>query len=218
MATRRSPAPEPADTRERLLQAGLDIARRHGVKALTVRAVAAQAQANLGSFVHHFGTRDAYVEELIERWYAPVFEQLQLSAAALPPLNALKAVLLQLAGWLVQHRGFVLQLLLDAGAGEAAAQRFLRSLDHRHPALLLRLVVQAQEAGALRAGEPMPMMIFLMTSLALPVLMFHLLGASGAAPPALLQALGHYCTDEAQLAQRLNWALRGLAADEGAAP
>ena len=58
------------DSRERLLRAGLALARRSGLKALTVRAVAAKADANLGSFVHHFGTRDAYLEALIERWLA----------------------------------------------------------------------------------------------------------------------------------------------------
>jgi TetR/AcrR family transcriptional repressor of nem operon len=55
--------------RERLLQAGLVIAREHGLRAMTVRAVATRAQANLGSFVYHFGTRDTFVAELIERLY-----------------------------------------------------------------------------------------------------------------------------------------------------
>ena len=203
-----------ASTRERLLQAGLALARQRGVKSLTVRAVAARADANLGSFVHHFGTRDAFLDELIERWYAPVFERLQLDAAAgAPPLDALRAALLHLVAWLVDNRAFVAQLLLDAAAGEPAAQRFVRSLDARHPQLLLALVQRAQQAGALRREEPLHQLMFLMTTLAVPVLAFHLAQRPGAAPPKLAQALATFTTDLALVEQRLGWALRGLAPD-----
>ena len=65
------------DTRERLLRAGLALAAARGLNALTVRAVATEAGANLGSFVYHFGTRDAFVEALVERWYAPLMASLQ---------------------------------------------------------------------------------------------------------------------------------------------
>ena len=208
----RSQPAEAEDTRQRLLQAGLALARRGGVKALTVRAVAARANANLGSFVHHFGTRDAFVGELIERWYAPVFQRLQLTAAGdAPALDALRDALLQLVAWLVDNRAFVSQLVLDAGAGEAAAQRFLRSIDTRHPAVLLQLIVRAQHEGSLRRDEPLHQMLFLMSTLAAPVLMFHLLGQRGMAPPALVQALSSFSTDTEQVRQRLGWALRGLA-------
>lgn len=213
MATRRS-TPEP-DLRERLLRAGLVLARRSGFKSLTVRAVAARAQANLGSFVYHFGSRGAFVEELIERWYAPLFAQLQVSAAAAgttgDPLAALRRVLLDLVAWLVDNRAFVARLLLDAGAGEAGALRFWRSLDQRHPALLLRLIGQAQKAGQLQRGDPLHQMMFLMTTLALPVLAFHLLGQRGMAPLPLLRALAALSTDPLPIEARLDWALRGLA-------
>ena len=46
--------------------------------ALAERLALAKAQANLGSFVHHFGTRDAYIAELIERLYAPMLARLEL--------------------------------------------------------------------------------------------------------------------------------------------
>ncbi len=214
MALPHRPSAKVADTRERLLLAGLALAQRDGIKRLTVRAVAVQADANLGSFVHHFGTRDAFLDEVIERWYAPVFERLQLdAAAALAPLEALRAALLHLVGWLVDNRAFVAQLVLDAAAGEAAAQRFVRGLDARHPVLLLALIQRAQQAGALRRDHPLHQLLFLMTTLAVPVLMFHLALRQGAAPPALVQTLTAFTTDLAQVELRLGWALRGLAPD-----
>ncbi|AKJ29738.1 TetR/AcrR family transcriptional regulator [Caldimonas brevitalea] len=211
MSTQR-PAP-PSDTREHLLQAGWAVARERGLKGTTVRAVAAQAGANLGTFVYHFGTREAFIEELIERWYAPLFEQLQLTAEeAADPLESLRLTLLQLLRWIVEHRAFLAQLVLDAGAGEAGARSFLESLDRRHPVLLLRLITQAQQAGRLQAGDPVHQMLFLMSSCAAPVLLFHLIGRHGIGPPTLAAALTPLTIDPAQIETRLGWALTGLAA------
>lgn len=200
------------DTRERLLRAGLSIARRRGIKAMTVRAVAAKADANLGTFVYHFGRRDAFVDELIERWYAPMFDRLRVVAdAGSDPLAALRGAVLRLVAWLVDNRAFVAQLLLDAGAGEAGARRFLRSLDARHPAVLLQLIERAQRAGQLRRGDPAHQMLFLMSTLAAPVLILHLLGSGGALPPDFARALAVFVTELPQVEARLDWALRGLA-------
>lgn len=199
-------------TRERLLAAGLVLARRGGLRALTVRAVAARAQVNLGSFVYHFGNREAFVVELVERWYAPLFRQLQLDAdTPAPPVLALRHALLHLVDWLLANRRFVGQLVLDAGAGERGVQQFLRGLDARHPALLHGLVLRAQAAGALRRDDPWHQLMFLMSTLALPVVLVQLAGRRGAAAPALAQTLAALSTDADAVRLRLDWALAGLA-------
>lgn len=58
-------------TRQKLLDTGLAIATDKGLRGLTVRELAAAAEVNLGTFVYHFGNRDAFIDELVELWYAP---------------------------------------------------------------------------------------------------------------------------------------------------
>ncbi|MGE0496251.1 MAG: TetR/AcrR family transcriptional regulator [Ramlibacter sp.] len=199
-------------SRERLMQAGLALAERQGIKALTVRAVAAEAGANLGTFVYHYRTREAFIEEMIERWYAPVMTQLALAADGQgTPLKALQRVLLQLICWVGEHREFLAHVLLDAAAGEQGARRFLGSMDQRHPALILQLIHQAQRARQLRTDDPMHQMVFLMASAGGPVLMFHLLQRSGMAPAELAAALSVLTRDPAHIETRIGWALKGLA-------
>jgi len=211
----RQPPPD-LDSRERLLKAGLAMARTRGLRRLTVRGVAAAAQANLGSFVYHFGTREAFVTELIERLYAPMLARLEVSAGAdTDPLASLRQVLLQFAQWVIAQRDFVAHVLLDANAGEGAAQRFLASMDKRHPALLLAMIVRAQQAGRLRREEPAHVMLVLMSTLAMPAVFFHLLGPQ--LPRPLAQTVVPYTTDMAQVEKRLDWALRALAPDEESA-
>ena len=58
-------APEEHRRRE-ILRAGYEVAVRHGIEALTVRAVAARAEVSHGTVLFHFNRRDALVEALLD--------------------------------------------------------------------------------------------------------------------------------------------------------
>jgi AcrR family transcriptional regulator len=53
--------------RKDILRAAYEVAARHGVEALTVRAVAARAAVSHGTILFHFDRRDALVEALLDR-------------------------------------------------------------------------------------------------------------------------------------------------------
>jgi TetR/AcrR family transcriptional repressor of nem operon len=209
MAARRS------STRDDLLRAGTRLARRTGLRALTVRGVCDAVGANPGTFVYHFGTRDVYITELIERWYAPLMDGLTATIdSGGAPLARLRALLLQLADWAAANRRFIATLVLDAANGEAAAQQFLRSLAGRHPRLILQVLSEGQQAGVLRRAEPLHQLLFLMSALALPILLADRIAGSRLAPRALAASLRRLAADRAAIAQRLDWALAGLAKEE----
>lgn len=58
-------APEES-RRKDILRAAYDVAARHGVEALTVRAVAARAGVSHGTVLFHFSRRDALVASLLD--------------------------------------------------------------------------------------------------------------------------------------------------------
>lgn len=200
-----------ATARGRLLAVGLGQARRAGLRSITVRGVCQQAGANLGSFVYHFGSRDAFVAEVIERWYGPLLERMNATVdRALPPAERLRALILQLADWAAANSRFITHVLMDAAAGEPAAQQFVRSLAGRHPALILRALAEAQRAGELPRGEPLNMMLFLMGAIALPILLTERLAEARLAPAELTRALSKFAREREHRVQRLDWALAGL--------
>lgn len=206
-------------TRERLLDAGTRLARRAGLRALTVRGVCDAVDANPGTFVYHFGTRDAFLAELIERWYAPLMGELtDTLETGGPPLAQLRTLLLQLASWASANSRFIATLVLDAAAGEKAAQQFLRSLAGRHPPLILHVLREGQKAGVLRPADPLHQLLFLVSSLALPILLADRVAVSGLAPPPSRTALRRYARDRASIEQRLDWALAGLAQEAADPP
>lgn len=208
-----STAAPPTATRERLLLAGLAMARRAGLRGVTVRGAAARARVNLGSFVHHFGTRDAFVAELLERWYAPLLGRLDETAQQSegPPLAELRALVMQIVRWGTANAAFIAQLIQDAAHGERVARRFLKAMPARHPARVLAAIERAQAAGALRREDPMHVLLFLIGALALPVMLFAGFDLQRVLPREFVARIAALAVDQREIERRLDWVLRGLA-------
>lgn len=199
-------------SRDKLLKEGLAIARRSGLRAVTVRGVAARARVNLGSFVYHFGSRDVFVAELLERWYAPLMSEMQIAVDVdRPPLERLREMLLQFVDWVRANNAFIAHIVMDAASGESAARKFVASLEQRHPALILQAITAAQAAGELRRENPLHVLLFLMSTLALPAVLFHGVGVGQLFPRDFALAIGPLTIERAPIEQRLSWALQGLA-------
>jgi len=202
-------------TRLLLLEHGLQLMRQHGLRQLTVRGLCQQAGVNPGGFVYHFGNRQQFIAALLEAWYAPLYLQLQDSLQQQgEPLTRLSAMLLQLLQFMQQQGAVISQLALDAASGEEQAAVFIRSLAPRHPQLLLQCLQDAQDAGQLCRAAPLHQLMFLMSALAFPVLLQHLVLGKLLLPELLNQALQSYAAEPAHLQQRLNWALKGLSPDK----
>jgi AcrR family transcriptional regulator len=202
--------PRPS-TRDQLLAAGREIVLRRGFQDLTVREVAATAGANLGSFVYHFGTRDAFIRTLIEEWYAPLLSRVSdVADSDGTPIDRLRRAILQLVDFGSEHDVFMGRLLMAAAGGEKAARDFARSLAGRHPRLLVALIAQAQADGALVDEHPLQLLCFLMASVGLP----RLLSSAWQGPPlfdkAVSATLSQIARDRDRIVQRLDWAIRGL--------
>ncbi|POZ62421.1 TetR/AcrR family transcriptional regulator [Chromobacterium alticapitis] len=208
-----SPTEKQGDTRQRLLRQGLDSVRRTGLRGLVVREVAAAAGVNPGSFVYHFGSRERFISELVELWYAPIYRQLRQTASlnrSDDALEALRAVLEQLLQLAAEHAGFAGHLVADALAGERAAQAFLLRLPSRHVRLLLVLISRARRQGRL-ADAPAPQLLcFLVSAMGLPLLLARgPLASSDWLPPSIRQ-LQAWMADIPAARQRLAWALAGI--------
>jgi AcrR family transcriptional regulator len=202
-------------THSALLGAGYSVVVADGFAALTVRRVAATANANLGSFVYHFGTRDRFVRELIEQWYAPVLAEMTVVVdSAAGPVDRLRRAILQLVDFSAKQDVFLGRLLMAAAAGDAPAREFLGSMSKRHPRLLIRLIRIAQAEGALVREQPLQVLMFLMASVGLP----RLLATAWQGPPlfgkSLSATLHRMACDRLRIAQRLDWAIRGLTREQ----
>lgn len=60
----------PARTRDRLLDAAATVVHRDGAQALTLDAVAAEAEVSKGGLLYHFKSKSDLVQAMVERWMA----------------------------------------------------------------------------------------------------------------------------------------------------
>ena len=199
-------------TRDRMLACGRRIVARDGVRGLTVRGLAAQAKVNLGTFVYHFGTRDGFIAELMESWYAPIYAQLLDVSAddSSPPLDRLRRFLVRLAAFMADNRRFMRNLFIDAAGDEEAAIKFIKSLLGRHPLLMFALIREAQAAGELREGDPVKMGLCLFGATLFPSVLLGLLMPERLMPSDL-QPVPETLFTPLEIEHRFQLALRGFA-------
>src|SRR4051794_13872946 len=58
----------PARTRDRLLDAAATVVHRDGAQALTLDAVAKEAEVSKGGLLYHFKSKNELVNAMVERW------------------------------------------------------------------------------------------------------------------------------------------------------
>ena len=68
-------------TRERLLEAGLELLLEHGYNDLGIQALLSRAEVPRGSFYHHFASKEAFALAVVDRYMQEVHEGLDLCLA-----------------------------------------------------------------------------------------------------------------------------------------
>ncbi|NUM89309.1 MAG: TetR/AcrR family transcriptional regulator, partial [Bdellovibrionales bacterium] len=96
--------------------------RRQGAARLSVREVAAKAGVNLGMFIYHFGNKNEFIRQILQRIYAEFLEDLERMAGE----KGLEAVLFRMAVFSRDNSRVILALLGDVLSREKTVLTFLK--------------------------------------------------------------------------------------------
>jgi AcrR family transcriptional regulator len=195
-----------------LLLSGRQLYAERGAARLSVRALTQHAGVNLGMFHYHFKTKDAFLTLLLDSWYEEMFARLSSSAQqAGPPLDRLREALFFLASFVRDHAAVLGRVISDAAAGEPVAVEFMRTNAPRHLRVLLALMAQAQKEGTLARVPPLQRFIFVMSAVAMPLLVAPGIRTLGVAPKVLGDSLQAQVMSDKAIRQRIELALKALA-------
>jgi AcrR family transcriptional regulator len=90
-AAQESPRDSNASTRERLLQAALEVFAEHGYRAATIREICGRAEANVAAVHYHFGDKRKLYEAIYGRLFDTLRERRRADLAAdAPPEERLR--------------------------------------------------------------------------------------------------------------------------------
>ncbi|MBX3621780.1 MAG: TetR/AcrR family transcriptional regulator, partial [Rhizobacter sp.] len=170
---------------------------------------------NLGMFHYHFKNKDTFIRAVLQRVYEDMFAALSLKVdPRRPVMQSLREAVTLLARFGRDRRALLLRMAADAMAGEAAVAEFFRLNLPRHIAVVVGLVAKGQAAGEIAKAPPAEVTAFLFGAVGAPVLIGAAL-QQHVAGPSVAEIERRVLSDSA-IDRRLDFALRGLAPDEGA--
>jgi TetR/AcrR family transcriptional repressor of nem operon len=157
--------------REDILNAGLRLMFRSGYQGATVRDICAAAGAPHGSFTNHFGSKEAFAQEVLDRYFANLRDYVKeaLDDESLTPRQRLKRYLDIISGLLETDkwsRGCLIgDFSLQASSESELLRERLEAIFQEWRAPFASCIAAAQTAGEIdRTFDPMDLAEFLLAS------------------------------------------------------
>lgn len=195
---------------ERLIEIGQQWLKRGGVRGMKLRRICAEAELSPGTFTAYFPTLGEFKKKVLDNWYTPL--QTEVNRIEKIEGNAkerLRTILLAVMRFFRPNAGVMIQLLLDASAGEQVVSDFIQKLQGNHIFAVRRALLEAQAAGAIEQAPVEQQMFYLVGAVNMPVMFYHLLPDNMPIGTSILDSLGNAVSEEMTL-QRLDWALKGI--------
>jgi TetR/AcrR family transcriptional repressor of nem operon len=157
--------------REDILKAGLKVMFRSGYQGASVRDICVAAGAPHGSFTNHFRSKEAFAEEVLNRYFAGTqrFVKEALDDTSLTPRQRLKRYLDIISGVLEDaqwNRGCLIgDFSLETASQSELLRQRLEAIFQEWRAPFASCIADAQTAGEIEAMfDPMDLAEFLLAS------------------------------------------------------
>src|SRR5215470_6620015 len=156
--------------REAILMAGLKVMFQSGYQGASVRDVCAAAAVPQGSFTNHFRSKEAFAQEVLDRYFAHLkgFVKQALEDKSLTPLQRLQRYLDIISGVLADdkwNRGCLIgDFSLESSQSKLLRER-LEAIFQEWRAPFASCIAEAQTAGEIDSTfDPMDLAEFLLAS------------------------------------------------------
>jgi TetR/AcrR family transcriptional regulator, transcriptional repressor for nem operon len=160
-----------SSTRDRLIEVGLELMRKHGYGATGLQEILHAAGVPKGSFYHHFGSKEEFTAAVIERYFTLEAKHVDtvLSNTRQTPLKRLRRYfeeLIQMAGQSAPIAGCLLgSLSLEIADASPLLQSCLSFSFTHWQAAIASVVREAVEKGELpQSTKPESLAGFLLNS------------------------------------------------------
>ena len=198
------------DAKEKLKRIGQVWLSRGGIRSLKIRPICEEAGVSPGTFTSHYRTLREFKEIILSEWYEPLRESVERESLAHgSSLEVLKAELRASIGFICRNSAVLVQLYMDAAAGEKSVIALFQETRLTHLAHIRRAVIQASKDGYLLAADGDALLSYLMGAIGLPIIVFQSMNGKLPQEIKLLERLKHSAGEVATL-ERMEWAINGI--------
>lgn len=165
------------DRRDQIAKAVLALASERGMSSVSVAAVAARVGVAPSALYRHYPSKDAILDDTLERLFGGVFGNLARVRPGDDPLGELGLVFQRHVAMIRENRGIPLVLFSEDFFHEPARRRRLSAGLARFRAGIETLVRQAQRQGQVRRDlDPATLSMMFFGLFQAPAILWHLSG------------------------------------------
>ncbi len=146
------------DTDKKLLEHGYKLLIKNGASKLSIRDVCNEAKVNLGMFNYYFGSKNKFIEKILNNIYDDFFSNFQLVEEKGSALGTLELQLTLMAKFARDNRHLILILLNDILNGEKAVHDFAKQKMRKHFTVLTKTLNSCKRSGDI-IDAPLPLLI-----------------------------------------------------------
>ncbi|HKJ93508.1 MAG TPA: TetR/AcrR family transcriptional regulator [Longimicrobiales bacterium] len=169
------------DTATALVRAATRLFAAGGYAGTSIRAITAEAGANLGAVTYHFGTKEALYAAVLGHLFVPMAEAVEAEAGgAGSALDRIEGILRVVFGHLSAHPEMPPLMLHEVAAGRAPPEGGFAQI-RRVVGAIARVIEEGHADGTIRVGSPVPLALGVV---ALPVHLTIARRVSSMMPPS----------------------------------
>lgn len=155
--------PPATDTREQLIMSARALFAARGYDGTSIRAITADAGANLGAVTYHFGSKRALYEAALTRVMAPLSERIaQALQKGGTPAERLARLVRVFFNQLRDNPDQPFLILQEIAAGKPPPAPVAHVMSAA-AAAVTNVIVQGQEEGTIRSGDPFLLFLSLLS-------------------------------------------------------
>lgn len=201
----------PSKTDEKLIKAGVALARKKGLSGFTVREVCAKSGVNLGMFHYCFKTKECFDRAVLKTLYRELMDEIVVEVSPDKSARSNVAYILKSINAFAQKNRILLSALVgDVFAGNKSTLAFLTGNFTEHMSVLLQELRRAQAEGEVPAGQVFALAIELVAPVVLPQLVLGLMSRMEGGVAPRVKALLASAAFDRTADERIKLALRGV--------
>lgn len=157
------PTPAGTDTRELLITSARRLFATRGYDGTSIRAITADAGANLGAVTYHFGSKRALYDAVLARVVEPLGERIAgVLRTERAPLDRLAALVRVFFHQLRENPDQPFLILQEIAAGKPPPKPVAKVMGGT-AAAVAGVILQGQAEGSVRAGDPFLLFLSLLS-------------------------------------------------------
>ena len=155
--------PKGSDTAQRLLAVGRRLFSKSGFDGTSIRALTAEAEANLGAVTYHFDTKDGLYQAVLASVFGPVRDGVaRLAHSPLPAQERLELFVRVMFHHMKEHHDLPRFMVREIVLGEEPSPEVLETV-RTVVGALAKIMEDGQEEGTIADGDPVLLSLTLLS-------------------------------------------------------